>query len=145
MHVSLILLYRSLRPNILVILFGILFWSVFTSLKYSSNLDFHHCCRLLGSISSQSHRCRKRKSQKAQTEINVFFNTPRSNTGQDYAKANGVNALVFLSAKMQTAFRPLIAHQEMRIDNKIQINKVLQNRRYSFSRKSYILKSFTEV
>ena len=46
----------------------------------------------------------------------MFFNTPQSNTRQDYAKANGVNALVFLSIEMQPAFRPLIAHQALRID-----------------------------
>ena len=134
-HVSVNSLYRSLRPNILEVLFRILFCSVLTSRRDSSNLDFYHCCRLLIIISSQSHRRRKHKLQKVQTEFNVFFNTSQSNTRQDYAKANVVNALVFLSIEMQPAFRPLSAHQESRIDKKIQINKILQNRRYSFSSK----------
>ena len=53
-----------------------------------------------------------------QTELNLFFITPQSNTRQDYANANGANAQVFLSAKMQPAFRPLIAHQKLRINKK---------------------------
>ena len=52
--------------------------------------------------------------QKVQTEFNVFFNTPQSNTRQDYANANGVNAWVFLSVKKQTAFRSLIAQESMK-------------------------------
>ena len=100
--------------------FGILICCVFWTLRGdASKLDFHHCCRLLKRISSQSHHCRKRQMQKAQTEFNVFFNTPQSNTGPDNANANWVNAKVFLSFKKQQAFRPLIAYQKSRNDKKI--------------------------
>ena len=66
-----------------------------------------------------------------QTEFNVFFNTPQSNTRQDYANANKVNDWIFLSVKKQTAFRSLIAQESM----KNQINKILQNSLYFFSSK----------
>ena len=69
--------------------------------------------------------------QKVQTELNVFLNTPQSNTRQDYANANEVNAWIFLSVKKQTAFRSLVAQESM----KNQINKILQNDLYLFSSK----------
>ena len=65
-------------------------------------------------IAAESAKCRK-----AQTEFNVFFNTPQSNTGQNYANAIGVNARLFLSVKKQQAFRPLIAYQKSRNGKKL--------------------------
>ena len=108
------------------------------------NCKFSQLLQASRRISSQSHRCIKRKLQKAQSEINVFFKTPQSKTGQDYANANGVNARVFLSAKMQPAFRPLIAHQESRIDKKFRETKFCKIGDTRFQA-SYFLTSFTVV